>query len=169
MTLSRLKYASALVIAVTFALFCFYSNPAAAFVVKDSQGQTQSLDALKGKWVVVNFWATWCAPCVKEIPEIAEFAKAQGEKVRVIGIALDWYDDDKPTAAEEKKIKAAALKVGITYASVLGDDATEKIFGKQKGLPVTLIYNPAGKLVISKTGPISKQWLEDAVAGKAVK
>jgi thiol-disulfide isomerase/thioredoxin len=169
MILSRLKCVSTFVIVVTFSLFCFYSHPAAAFELKDSQGQIQSLDALKGKWVVVNFWATWCAPCVKEIPEIAEFAKAQGEKVRVIGIALDWYDDDKPTAAEEKKIKAAALKVGITYASVLGDDATEKIFGKQKGLPVTLIYNPAGKLVINKTGPISKQWLEDAVAGKAVK
>jgi thiol-disulfide isomerase/thioredoxin len=169
MILCHLKRVSTLAIVATFSLFCCYSNSATAFVLKDSQGQIQSIDALKGKWVVVNFWATWCAPCVKEIPEIAEFAKTQGEKVRVIGIALDWYDDDKPTAAEEKKIKAAALKVGITYSSVLGDEATEKIFGKQKGLPVTLIYNPAGKLVISKTGPISKQWLEDAVAGKAVK
>ncbi len=162
MKLSYLKFTAALIIAVA-------SNAANAFVLKDSQGQTQSLEALKGKWVVVNFWATWCAPCVKEIPEIAEFAKAQGDKTRVIGVALDWYNDDQPTAAEEKKIRAAATKFGITYVSVLGDDATEKIFGKQKGLPVTLVYNPAGKLVINKTGPITKQWLEDAVAGKVVK
>ena len=151
------------------ALMFGVANTAHAFVLKDTQGQTQSLEALKGRWVVVNFWATWCAPCVKEIPEFAEFAKAQGDKVRVIGVALDWYDDDKPTAAEEKKIKAAAAKVGIIYASVLGDDVSEKFFGKVKGLPVTLVYDPAGKMVINKTGPVTKQWLEDAVAGKAVK
>lgn len=166
MKLSHLKFVTALFFAVS-AGFC--GTAANAFALKDSQGQLQRLEALKGKWVVVNFWATWCAPCVKEIPEIAEFAKSQGDKTRVIGIALDWYNDDQPTAAEEKKIRAAATKAGITYASVLGDDVTEKIFGKQKGLPVTLVYNPAGKLVVNKTGPISKQWLEDAVAGKVVK
>jgi len=123
-----------------------FASSANAFDLKDTTGQAHRLADLKGKWVIVNFWATWCAPCVKEIPDFAAFANAQGDKVRVLGIALDW-DETGKHEADARKVKAFAKKVGLTYPLVLGDDKSEKSFGKMKGLPTTIIYNPDGKIV----------------------
>lgn len=134
--------------------------PAGAFDLKDTTGQPQRLSELKGKWVVVNFWATWCAPCVKEIPDIAAFAKEQGDKVRVLGIALDWDS--------EKQVTAFAKKVGLTYVLVLGDDKTEKTFGKIKGMPTTIVYDPAGRIAFHKTGTVTKELLGRIVAGEKI-
>lgn len=136
------------------------ASPAAAFDLKDTAGQTQKLSELKGKWVVVNFWATWCAPCVKEIPDIAIFAREQGDKVRVLGIALDWDD--------EKQLKAFAKKVGHTYPLVLGNDASEKTFGKVKGLPTTIVYDPNGKIAYQKTGTVTRELLARIIKGEKV-
>ncbi len=134
--------------------------PAAAFDLKDTAGQSQKLSEMKGKWVVVNFWATWCAPCVKEIPDIATFAKESGDKVRVLGIALDWDD--------EKQLKAFAKKVGHTYPLVLGNDASEKTFGKVKGLPTTIVYDPNGKIAYQKTGTVTRELLARVIKGEKI-
>ncbi|MEQ1519115.1 MAG: TlpA disulfide reductase family protein [Usitatibacteraceae bacterium] len=142
-----------------------------AFDMKDTEGASQRLASLNGKWVVVNFWATWCAPCVKEIPDIAEFAKSPdsiAKGVRVIGVALDWFDGTKPTAVEQTKIKAFAKKVGHSYPLVLGDEVTEKFFGKAKGLPRTIIYDPSGKVAFEKTGPVTKALLARVIAGEKI-
>ena len=162
----RLRAAYLQLVCLTVILLTTFS--AFAFDLKDTAGQAQRLTALKGKWVVVNFWATWCAPCVKEIPDIAAFAKGQGDKVRVVGIALDWVEGDKPTAVDERKIKAFAQKVGHNYPLVLGDKATEKFFGKVKGLPKTIIYGPDGKVVFEKTGPVTKELLLRIVSGEKI-
>ena len=142
-------------------------NPAAAFDLKDSEGKAQRLADLKGKWVVVNFWATWCAPCVKEIPDIAAFAKAQGDKVRVLGVALDW-DETGKREADERKVKAFAKKVGLTYPLVLGDAKSEKFFGRLKGLPTTIVYDPAGKVAFRKTGTVTQELLNRVLAGEKI-
>ena len=153
---------------VCVALIACTAATASAFDLKDTAGQPQRLADFKGKWVVVNFWATWCAPCVKEIPDIAEFAKGQGDKVRVIGIALDWYDGTNPNAADEVKIKTFAKKVGHTYPLVLGNNATEKFFGKVKGLPKTIVYDTDGKVAFEKTGPVTKELLARIIAGEKI-
>jgi thiol-disulfide isomerase/thioredoxin len=139
-----------------------------AFDLKDTDGGVQRLKDLKGTWVVVNFWATWCAPCVKEIPEIAEFAKEQGKKTRVIGIALDW-DESGKRDADEAKLKRTAIKIGHAYPLVLGDDKTEKVFGKIKGMPTTIVFGPDGKVVYNKTGVVTKELLTRVVNGEKVK
>jgi thiol-disulfide isomerase/thioredoxin len=144
-----------------------FASSASAFDLKDAAGQSQRLADLKGKWVIVNFWATWCAPCVKEIPDFAAFAKAQGDKVRVIGMALDW-DETGKREADERKVKTFAKKVGLTYPLVLGDDKSEKVFGKMKGLPTTIIYDPAGKIVFQKTGTVTPEMLNRVIAGEKV-
>jgi thiol-disulfide isomerase/thioredoxin len=141
------------------------ATSASAFDLKDTEGRAQKLSAMKGKWVVVNFWATWCAPCVKEIPEIATFAKTQAAKVNVIGIAIDWdeSDDAKKDAA---KLIRTANKFGHKYPLVLSDDNTEKVFGKIKGMPTTLVYSPDGKLVWSRVGPVTDALLTRVVNGE---
>lgn len=148
-------------------LFLATASSAFAFDLKDTAGQRQRLDDLKGKWVVVNFWATWCAPCVKEIPDFAAFAKDKGEAVRVLGIAMDW-DETGKVDADTAKIKRFAKKVGLTYPMVLGNEASEKTFGKVAGLPKTIIYDPTGKVVFTKTGTVTRDMLNRVVAGEKV-
>jgi thiol-disulfide isomerase/thioredoxin len=146
------------------AVLIVFSASAGAFDLKDTTGKPQRLADAKGQWVVVNFWATWCAPCVKEIPDIAEFAKAN-PKVRVIGIALDW-DETGKRDQDEAKLKRAAHKIGHTYPLVLGGDNIEKVFGKIKGMPTTIVYGPDGKRAYEKTGLVTKALLERVIAGE---
>lgn len=130
-----------------------------AFDVRDTGGTRHRLADYKGKWVVVNFWATWCTPCIQEIPEIAEFSRERsGRDAVVIGIALDVEDAEKT--------KQFAAKVGHAYPLVLGDEAAEKQFGKVKGLPTTVIFDPRGKRVYDRLGRVTRRSLEE-VTGRA--
>ena len=132
--------------------------PAAAFDVTDTQGHRHRLADYQGRYVVVNFWATWCVPCIQEIPEIAEFQKAH-PGVIVIGVAMD--------AENAAKVKQFAKKVGHDYALVLGDERVEKQLGDPRALPSTRIYDPAGKVVYDRVGRVSRKFLEEVTA-KAV-
>jgi len=143
---------------VIFGALLSFAAHADAFDVTDTDGKRHRLADYKGRWVVVNFWATWCAPCVKEIPEIAEFARTHKDVV-VIGIALDIEEG-------VDKTKAFAKKVGHDYPLVLEDPSIEKQFGKVKGLPVTKVYDPAAKKIYDRLGTVSKKFLEETTKQK---
>ena len=127
------------------------SVPAAAFDLTDTTGRAQRLADFKGRWVVLNFWATWCVPCIQEIPEISAFRKSHGDVV-VIGVAID--------AEDAAKTRAFAAKVGHDYPLVLSTDAVEKQLGAPKALPTTRVYDPAGKLVYDKPSRVDAKTLE---------
>jgi thiol-disulfide isomerase/thioredoxin len=126
---------------------------ACAFDVTDTAGARHKLADYKGKYVVLNFWATWCVPCIQEIPEIADFRKAHPEVV-VLGVAIDAED-------QVAKTKQFAVKVGHAYPLVISDDSVEKQLGAQRGLPVTRVYDPAGKVVYDKPGRVDRKKLEE--------
>jgi thiol-disulfide isomerase/thioredoxin len=130
--------------------------PAQAFDLRDTGGKAHRLAEYKGRWVVVNFWATWCVPCIQEIPEIAAFQREHPEVV-VIGIAED--------AENAAKVKQFAAKVGHTYPLVLANDSVEKQLGSPRALPTTRIYDPKGNVVYDRVGRVSKKFLEDATRG----
>jgi thiol-disulfide isomerase/thioredoxin len=131
-------------------------HEALAFDLTDTQGKRQRLADFRGRWVVLNFWATWCVPCIQEIPEITAFHR-EHENVVVIGVAVD--------AEDVAKTKRFAVKVGHEYPLVLSDDAVEKQLGSMKALPTTRIYDPAGKLIYDRAGRVDRKLLEKLVSG----
>jgi peroxiredoxin len=122
------------------------AGAACAFEVTDTQGKRHALADQRGRWVVVNFWATW-----------AEFAR-EHPKVAVLGIAMD--------AENPGKVKQFAQRVGHAYPLVLANDKVEKQLGSPKALPWTQIYDPSGKRVYDRAGRVSRKSLEEATGSK---
>jgi thiol-disulfide isomerase/thioredoxin len=110
-------------------------------------GKPYDLAAQRGHWVIVNFWATWCAPCVKEIPDIVHFV-ATHPNVRAIGLA---YEDTEPS-----DIRAFLVKHPVTYPiAQVTMDKPLKDFDEPLGLPTTWVIGPDGKVAKHFTGPIT--------------
>jgi thiol-disulfide isomerase/thioredoxin len=134
------------------ALFMMAAPAALAFDLTDTQGKPHRLADYQGRWVVLNFWATWCVPCIQEIPEIAQFHREHG-KIVVIGVAMDG---DNPG-----KVKQFAAKVGHSYPLVLANDEVTKQLGEPRALPMTRVFDPAGKVVYDRVGRVTKKSLEE--------
>jgi thiol-disulfide isomerase/thioredoxin len=123
------------------------------FVVKDTAGKTHVLSQYKGKWVIVNYWATWCPPCLEEVPDlVALYDSRKNKDVMLLGVVFDFE-----SAAEVAEYVDDML---MSYPIVLGDDAVMQQIGSAEVLPTTFIYNPQGVLVKTKRGKVTKQYLE---------
>lgn len=112
------------------------------------------LDNLQGQWVYINYWARWCKPCIKEIPELSAFAK-QHPNVAVRGVN---YDGIKGQALRDLE-----QELGIDYLSLEHDPAP--MIGKKRPtvLPVTWLLNPEGKVVAELLGPQTQDSLRQVL------
>ena len=119
-------------------------------------GGTFDLAEQRGKWTVVNFWATWCGPCLKEMPELSAL-DAMREHIVVVGLA---YED---TTLEDMQ---AFLKTHpVVYPIALVDVYDPpKDFDTPRGLPMTVLVGPDGKVAKTITGPITAHDIETAIA-----
>lgn len=121
-------------------------------------GTTYDLAAHRGKWVVVNFWATWCAPCRKEMPELSAL-HAMREEIEVVGLA---YEDIEP-----EEMKAFLQKLPVTYPIVLVDTYNPpEDFAVPRGLPLTYLIAPDGKVAKEFLGPVTAHDIEARIAAK---
>ena len=112
---------------------------------KHDPGTTlSSLERLQGQWVVINYWAQWCAPCIKEIPELNRLDQDY-TGVTVVGVNYDG------TNGEELELQRQ--KLGVTFASLESDPAAQLGIPRPVVLPTTLILDPTGRLVATLIGP----------------
>lgn len=129
---------------------------APAFSLPDLDGRQVQLSSLRGRVVVVDFWATWCAPCVLQIPVLNAFqTRHAGSEVVVLGVSVDVDGEDV--------VRDFAAQHGIRYPVLLGDESLAREFGAQ-GFPSLFVIAPDGSIDSSHVGVLEGDALEDAVA-----
>ncbi|HIJ85508.1 MAG: Redoxin domain protein [Magnetococcales bacterium] len=137
------------------------SETAATLALKDLSGATIRLNDFKGKVVVVNFWATWCPPCLEEIPDLIAFQDDYGKKgVQVVGV-------NYMERAGEARLKDFVARQGINYPVIHDDDDKiaefSRSLGGVYGLPVTKVIDRNGKLVGSYMGGLTSGQLAEFI------
>lgn len=142
--------AAALLAAATWA-------PAHAMHLMDVQGQLHTLEIHKGKWVVLNVWATWCAPCIKEMPELQALSRSRDDVV-VLGLAADGDD--------VARLRQFAQALRVSYPIIAGNDKLMKEY-KVQAYPTTLLFNAQGKLVMTRLGQVTRADLDAHLPARA--
>lgn len=132
---------------------------APALKVRTLDGGLYDLAGHRGKWVVVNFWATWCSPCLKEMPELSAL-DAMREHIEVIGLA---YEEIEPEA-----MRAFLEKHPVVYpVAILDVYDPPKDFATPRGLPMTYLLAPDGQVARQFLGPVTAKEIESAIADAA--
>ena len=137
---------------VVFCILCV----ACAESVPTGPVQVEDAPRLEGKWLVLNYWAVWCAPCREEIPELNAFARARAEDVIVYGVNYD--------GAQGGELRAQAAELGIGFPLLRGDPAAVLGYAAPTALPTTIIIAPGGEAHARLLGPQTKSSLARALA-----
>lgn len=128
------------------------------FKVTDTTGKTHTLAGYKGKWVLVNYWATWCPPCLQEIPDLIALHENKKNNLVVIGVALDFRNAQQVTDFADGLM--------VNYPIVLDNSQVVNQIGPVQGLPTTYLYNPDGKMVAQQVGAITRAAVESYITSK---
>src|ERR1700689_5063581 len=134
-------------------------KPAPAFELEDLSGKKVSLASYKGKAVLVNFWATWCAPCKIETPWLVELRNqyaAQG--FEILGVSADDIDrgDAKRFTQEKQEIATSAQKMHISYPVLIDGASLSDAYGGLDELPTSFFVDRNGTVVAAQLGLTSK-------------
>jgi thiol-disulfide isomerase/thioredoxin len=119
-------------------------DPAPDLKAKDLDGKELSLDAYKGKVVLLNFWATWCGPCRAEIPSLIRIQEAYKDRLQIIGMDVD--DEN------EEQLRAFVKKQGINYPVAMTSDTVRLSYGGIAALPTVFVINRDSKVVQKHVG-----------------
>lgn len=141
------------------------------FTLPNLAGEPVQLADYRGKWVLVNFWASWCGPCIQELPELADFQARYADKIQVIGLNFE-----ETTTQATKAFLATLPPTGFPHVKDDGAGLGADFFVDKngdtlslRGLPSTFFINPAGELFGQHTGPLTmadmehklQQWMRE--------
>lgn len=124
--------------------------------IETLDGGMYDLEDHRGKWVVVNFWATWCAPCREEMPELSALGAMRGH-IEVVGLAYEEIEPDAMRAFLEKHPVAYPIAIIDVYDPPAG-------FDTPRGLPMTYVIAPDGTVASRFLGPVTARDIEAAIA-----
>ena len=128
------------------------------FAFTDLKGKAQRLSDYKGKWVLVNFWATWCPPCLEEIPDLVDLHESHKRKdMVVIGVALD---------STEKSVREFVARFAIGYPVAVSDYDQAAQVGEVNVLPTSYLFNPKGELVSYQEGTLTRGGVESYIKSR---
>jgi cytochrome c biogenesis protein CcmG/thiol:disulfide interchange protein DsbE len=131
-------------------------GPAPTFTLPDLRGQTVKLDALRGRVVALNFWATWCGPCQEEIPELDRIYRAHRDGCfEMLGVVEESGSRDE--------VVDAARKLGISYPVLLDDQGKAGDAYRIPGYPRTYLIDHQGNIRRTFDGAVSRSELESAL------
>lgn len=146
--------------ALTLAVDAAEPAPTLDFTLPDLNGQNRSLAEFRGQWVVVNYWATWCTPCIKEIPELQALDDARAD-VTVVGVLYEDIEAERARRFVER-LKATYPMLAVdVYAPADGIETP-------KGLPLTQLVDPSGVKRDTIYGPVTRASLEEQIARLAL-
>ena len=129
------------------------------YELPDTNGQIQSLDQYKGKWLIVNYWATWCSTCMKEMPELISLHESnKNNDIVVVGISFE--------SIEQEILKEFVSDKAIPYTVLNTEPVRVTPIGKVPALPTTYIIDPEGNVVAGEVGIVTQQDLESYIAQK---
>lgn len=137
-------------------LACISNAAAIDMPLDDVYGNKLNLKSYRGKWLVVNYWATWCPPCITEMPELQAFHDAHADQnAMVIGINAELIG--KP------RLRAFLDDYFITYPVFVSKPTQQSELGLIPGLPTTFLVTPQGDVVARQVGPVTREMIEQFI------
>ena len=145
-----------------FIMALFVTLPVVAekvdFTLTDLDGNSVSLSDFRGKWVVVNYWATWCPPCLEEIPDLVDLYEENPDTIMVLGIDFEEVN--------EEYLKEFVESHMISYPIMNTEPVPVTELGPVLGLPTSYIISPDGERVARQEGPVTREAIEKYIARK---
>ncbi len=152
----KIPFAIALLTVLSWSPATYAEPPKEDIKFIDLDGKESKLSDYKGKWVIINLWATWCPPCLVEIPDLVMFHEEHKDKdAIVIGVNYETIDLEKVKVFAESQM----INFPVARFETKADGRTTP-FGPLQGLPTTYMVAPDGSVVAARTGMVDQKMLE---------